>query len=227
MYGVVVPTYNEADNIKVLIKEIRERVKDVVVIVVDDNSGDNTAEIAKQMGAVVFVRTNERGLGSALRFGLRKAVEMGLSHIATMDADLSHDPSFLPSMFNASLNTDLVIGSRYIQGGKIENWPLKRKIISKGANLITRILLRSPVQDNTSGYRVYSAKAVEVVSSCQNAGGYEFQICAIYKVLRNNLRIVEVPIIFRDREKGNSKLDNGKMLRWLSYVMKLSLGLTS
>ena len=227
MFGVVVPTYNEADNIKVLIKEIRENVKDVIIIVIDDNSEDGTAEIAKEMGAKVFVRTNEKGLGSALRFGLNKAVELGITRIATMDADLSHDPSYLPSMFNASLNADLVVGSRYIEGGKIENWPLKRRVISKGANFLTKLLLHSSIHDNTSGYRVYSVRAVEVISSCRNAGGYEFQICAVYKVLRNHLKVVEVPIIFRDREKGSSKLSSGKMANWLWYVIKLSLGITS
>lgn len=225
MYGVVVPTYNEADNIRILIKLIKEYVKDVTIIVVDDNSEDGTAEIAKEMGAKVFVRTNEKGLGSALRFGLMKALELGLTKVATMDADLSHDPSYLPVMFGT--DADLVIGSRYVKGGKIENWPLKRRVISKGANLITRVLLHSPIHDNTSGYRVYSSKAIEIVSSCQHAGGYEFQICAVYKALKNSLKVVEVPIIFKDRERGNSKLDTSKMLNWLWYVIRLSLGLTS
>jgi dolichol-phosphate mannosyltransferase len=223
MLGVVIPTYNEADNIRELIKLIRDYVPEVKILVIDDDSRDGTAEIARQLGAITFVRKGEKGLGSALRFGLLKAYELGLVRVATMDADLSHDPYYLPSMFKASENADLVIGSRYIKGGKIENWPLKRRIISSGANLIVRLLLRSPIHDNTSGYRVYSTSAIEAVKDCITAGGYEFQICAVYQILRRGLKVVEVPIVFKDREKGKSKLNSEKMMKWLLYVLKLSL----
>jgi len=227
MKGVVIPTYNEAENIKELIPLIRQYVPDVKILVIDDNSQDGTAEIAKGLGAEVFVRKNERGLGSALRFGLLKAYEMGFEYIATMDADLSHDPIYLPSLFNASLSADLVLGSRYIKGGKIENWPFKRRIISKGANFLARLLLHLDTKDNTTGYRVYSRRAIEAVKECKNSNGYEFQICAVYQAKRSGLKIVEVPITFRDRSKGESKLGSEKMLEWFIYVVKLSLGMTS
>lgn len=227
MRGVVIPTYNEAENIKELIPLIRTYVADAKIIIIDDNSNDGTQEIAKVLNAEVFVRKNEKGLGSALRFGLLKAYELGFEYVATMDADLSHDPIYLPSMFNASLNADLVLGSRYVKGGKIENWPLKRRIISKGANLLVRFLLNMKVKDNTTGYRVYSRRAIEVIKECINSNGYEFQICSLYKAKVNGLRIVEVPITFRDRSKGKSKLGSEKIFEWFIYVLKLSLGLTS
>ena len=228
MKGIVIPTYNEAENIKELIPQIRQYVPDAKIIVIDDNSQDGTAEIAKELGAEVFVRKNERGLGSALRFGLLKAYDLGFEYVATMDADLSHDPIYLPALFSASLNADLVLGSRYVKGGKIENWPLKRRIISKGANLLARILLRLlDVKDNTTGYRVYSRRAIEVVKECKHSSGYEFQICAVYQVKKHGLKILEVPITFRDRKKGQSKLESKKMFEWFIYVLELSLGMTS
>ena len=227
MKGVVIPTYNEAENIKELIPQIRQYIPDVKIIIVDDNSQDGTAEVAKKLDAEVFIRKNERGLGSALRFGLLKAYNLGFEYIATMDADLSHDPMYLPAMFNASSNADLVLGSRYIKGGKIENWPLKRRIISKGANLLAKILLHLDTKDNTTGYRVYSRKAIEVVKECSHSNGYEFQICAIYQVKKHGLKTIEVPITFRDRSKGESKLGSEKIFEWFIYVLKLSLGATS
>ncbi|QGR17964.1 glycosyltransferase [Sulfurisphaera ohwakuensis] len=227
MRGVLVPTYNEAENIKELIPRIRQYLPDAKIIIVDDDSEDSTAEIARKLDAIVFVRKGEKGLGSALRFGLLKGLELGFEYLATMDADLSHDPIYLPKMFEEATKADLIIGSRYIEGGKIENWPLKRRIISKGANMLAKTLLRIDVKDNTSGYRVYSRNAIEVVKDCKNADGYEFQICAVYKVKRAGLRIVEVPITFRDRSKGKSKLGSEKILNWFVYVLKLSLGFTS
>ncbi|WP_369610938.1 polyprenol monophosphomannose synthase [Sulfurisphaera javensis] len=227
MKGVLVPTYNEAENLKELIPRIKENVSDAKIIIVDDNSPDKTAEIAESLGAIVFVRKNERGLGSALRFGLLKGIELGFEYIATMDADLSHDPVYLPKMFEAAKNADLVIGSRYIEGGRIENWPLKRRIISKGANILARSLLHLKVKDSTSGYRVYSRNAIELIKNCENADGYEFQICAVYRIEKAGLKIIEVPITFRDRSKGKSKLGSEKILDWFIYVLKLSLGLSS
>lgn len=227
MRGVLIPTYNEEENIKELIPKIKEYMPDVKIIVVDDNSEDNTAEVAKRLDAIVFVRKDEKGLGSALRFGLLKGVELGFEYIATMDADLSHDPIYLPKMFEASKNADLVIGSRYINGGKIENWPLNRRIISKGANLMAKLLLHLSIKDSTSGYRIYSRNAIDIIKDCKNAGGYEFQICSVYKIYKAGLKIVEMPITFRDRNKGKSKLGSEKIIQWFTYVLKLSLGLTS
>lgn len=222
--SIVIPTYNEKDNIINLIKRINIELNGNIIII-DDNSGDKTGEAVKSLGlenVKVFIRTNEKGLGSALRYGISKALEIGSSFIVTMDADLSHDPVYLKSMLDkARQGYDLVIGSRYIKGGKIENWSYKRKMISWGANLLVRLLLRSPLKDNTSNYRVYSRNASLHVLGCNTANGYEFQICAVYKILKSKMKVCEVPITFRDREKGKSKLDYSQILNWFTYVLKL------
>ncbi|AHC51336.1 dolichol-phosphate mannosyltransferase [Sulfolobus acidocaldarius SUSAZ] len=221
MLGVVIPTYNEAENIRELIPRIKEVDKNINIIIVDDNSPDNTSGIAEQMGAIVFVRKDERGIGSALKFGLEQGVKMGFKRLITMDADLSHDPKYIPDL--VSKEADLVIGSRYVKGGAIENWPLQRRLISSGANSIARLLLRFDVRDATSGYRAYSPRAVEAISPCKSADGYEFQICSVYHIFKSGLQIAEVPISFHDREKGKSKLDSQKIFKWFAYVLKLSL----
>ncbi len=222
--SIVIPTYNEKDNVINLIKKINTELNGNI-IVVDDNSEDKTGEAVRSLGlenVKVFIRTNERGLGSALRYGISKALEVGSSLIVTMDADFSHDPVYLKSMIGrAGEGYDLVIGSRYIKGGKIENWSYKRKMISWGANLLVRLLLRSPLRDNTSNYRVYSRYAALSALNCNSANGYEFQICAIFKILKSKMRVSEVPITFRDREKGKSKLDYSQILNWFTYLLKL------
>lgn len=222
--AIIIPTYNERDNVVRLINEIN-KLFTANIIVVDDNSEDNTANAVKSLGLTnlkVLVRTNERGLGSAIRSGLNVVLNEGYDYAVTMDADLSHDPIYLPKMYQkAEQGYDLVIGSRYVKGGGIENWPLKRRIISKGANALFRLLIRSPLHDNTSNYRIYSRRAIKEVVKCDSANGYEFQICAVFRVLRANLKVAEVPIIFRDREEGKSKLTTGEIVRWFKYLIKL------
>jgi dolichol-phosphate mannosyltransferase len=222
--SIVIPTYNEKDNIINLITKINYELNENIIIV-DDNSEDKTGDAVKSLGlqnVKVFIRNDEKGLGSALRYGISKALEMGSSFIITMDADFSHDPIYLkPMLDKAKQGYDLVIGSRYVKGGKIENWSYKRKMISHGANLLVRLLLRSPLKDNTSNYRIYSREASLRVLECNTADGYEFQICAIYKILKSKMRVCEVPITFRDREKGQSKLDNSQILNWFTYLLKL------
>ena len=222
---IVIPTFNERENIirllSLLSKVIRARI-----IIVDDNSQDGTAEAVRSLNSPniqVIVREKERGLGSAIRTGIQKAIENGTDYVVTMDADLSHDPIYLPAMYEkAREGFDLVIGSRYVKGGGIENWPIKRRIISWGANFLVRLLLRSPLHDNTSNYRIYSTRAAKEVLKCDSADGYEFQICAVYRVLKANLPVAEVPIIFKDREIGKSKLTIGQIYKWFKYVISLS-----
>jgi dolichol-phosphate mannosyltransferase len=222
---IVIPTFNERENIirllSLLSKVIRARI-----IIVDDNSQDGTAEAVRSLNSPniqVIVREKERGLGSAIRTGIQKAIENGTDYVVTMDADLSHDPIYLPAMYEkAREGYDLVIGSRYVKGGGIENWPIKRRIISWGANFLVRLLLRSPLHDNTSNYRIYSTRAAKEVLKCESADGYEFQICAVYRVLKANLPVAEVPIIFKDRENGKSKLTTGQIYKWFKYVISLS-----
>ncbi|MCY0883740.1 MAG: polyprenol monophosphomannose synthase [Acidianus infernus] len=225
--SIIIPTYNERDNVVLLIDRIVKLLPNSRILIVDDNSPDGTAEVLKNLGIpnlTVFVR-NERGLGSALRYGIRKALELESEFIVTMDADLSHDPIYLPQMIKVAIEGkyDLVIGSRYINGGGIENWPLSRRIISRGANYLFKLISRSPLNDNTSNYRVYSRKASLLALDCETANGYEFQICSVFKIIKSNLKVIEYPIIFKNRKSGKSKLGISEILNWFLYIIKLSL----
>ncbi|NON62016.1 polyprenol monophosphomannose synthase [Acidianus sp. RZ1] len=224
MIYIVIPTYKEKENITRLVKVINSTI-DATVLIVDDNSQDGTLEALNSLGfsnLVVVERKTERGLGSAIRSGIKTALDKGAEYVITMDADFSHDPLYLPYFLDKRKEGyDLVIGSRYIKGGKIENWPLKRRIISKGANFLVKFFLKSPLHDNTSNYRLYSKRALEEVIKCDNANGFEFQICAIYSIIKAKLKIGEIPIVFRDRENGNSKLTTKEMYTWFKYLLKL------
>ncbi|MDT7860934.1 MAG: polyprenol monophosphomannose synthase [Saccharolobus sp.] len=225
--SIIIPTYNERDNVVLLIEQIVKLLPNSKILIVDDNSPDGTAEVLRNLkipNLTVFVR-NERGLGSALRYGIKKALELETEFIVTMDADLSHDPIYLPQMTKIAIEGkyDLVIGSRYINGGGIENWPLSRRIISRGANYLFRLISHSPLNDNTSNYRVYSRKAALLALDCETANGYEFQICSIFKIIKSNLKVIEYPIIFKNRKLGKSKLRISEILNWFLYIIKLSL----
>jgi len=225
--SVVIPTYNERDNVVLLVQQIVKLLPDSTILIVDDSSPDGTAEVLRNLkipNLTVFVR-NERGLGSALRYGIKKALELETEFIVTMDADLSHNPIYLPQMTKIAIEADydLVIGSRYIKGGGIENWPLRRRIISRSANYLFRLISRSPLNDNTSNYRVYSRKAGTLALNCETANGYEFQICSVFRIIKSNLRTIEYPIIFKDRKVGKSKLRSLEILNWFLYSIKLSL----
>ena len=225
--SIVIPTYNERDNVVLLVRQIVKLLPDSTILVVDDNSPDGTAEVVRNLkipNLTVFVRS-ERGLGSALRYGIKKGLESGAEYVVTMDADLSHNPIYLPQMTKIAIEADydLVIGSRYVKGGGIENWPLRRRIISRSANYLFRLISRSPLNDNTSNYRVYSRKAGTLALNCETANGYEFQICSVFKIVKSNLRTVEYPIVFKDRKVGKSKLRSLEILNWFLYSIKLSL----
>jgi len=225
--SIVIPTYNERDNVVLLVQQIVKLLPDSTILIVDDNSPDGTAEVLRNLkipNLTVFVR-NERGLGSALRYGIKKALELETEYVVTMDADLSHNPIYLPQMTKIAIEADydLVIGSRYIKGGGIENWPLRRRIISRSANYLFRLISRSPLNDNTSNYRVYSRKAGTLALNCETANGYEFQICSVFRIIKSNLRTIEYPIIFKDRKVGKSKLRSLEILNWFLYSIKLSL----
>jgi len=225
--SIVIPTYNERDNIVLLIQQIVKLLPNSRILVIDDNSPDGTADALRNLkipNLTVFVR-NERGLGSALRYGIKKALELETEFIVTMDADLSHDPLYLPQMTKIAIEGkyDLVIGSRYVKGGGIENWSLRRRVISRGANYLFKLISRSPLNDNTTNYRVYSRKAGTLALDCETANGYEFQICSVFKIIKSNLKVTEYPIIFKDRKQGKSKLRSSEILNWFLYIIKLSL----
>ena len=208
----VVPTYNERENLPLLIDAVLQAAE-TRVLVVDDASPDGTGEIADRLardtgGRVeVLHRRGPRGLGRAYRDGLRHALASGADLIVQMDADLSHDPSYLPAMISACAGADLAIGSRYLHGVSVVNWPLHRLALSVFANRYVRAVTRVPVRDCTSGFRCWRREALaRVPLDAIRSEGYAFLVEMLYEAARTGCRIVEVPIIFVERRQGVSKL---------------------
>jgi dolichol-phosphate mannosyltransferase len=209
---VVIPTYDERENIEWIVGRLRRAVPAVDVLVVDDGSPDGTGEIADRMAAAdpqvtVLHRSEKAGLGAAYLHGFRVALERGYDVIGEMDADGSHQPEQLPDLMRALENADLVIGSRWVRGGSVVNWPLSRRILSVGGNLYARTLLDIPLRDVTAGYRLFRRTTLERIDlhSVESAG-YIFQTDLAFRTLRAGLRVVEVPIEFVERVRGNSKM---------------------
>ena len=212
---VVVPTYNEIENIDVLVARVTDvrAATPVDVLFVDDGSPDGTGARIHELRATrpwisLVEREGRQGLGSAYRAGFRWALANGYARIGEMDADLSHDPSYLTALDAAArAGADLALGSRYTRGGGSEGWPLQRRVLSRGANLFARTLLRLPTKDVTGGFRVYDRQAIELIlDQGTECDGYGFQVEGVYAVNRAGMRIVEVPITFRDRAYGRSKM---------------------
>jgi dolichol-phosphate mannosyltransferase len=209
---MVVPTYNERDNLAWIVGRLRTATPDVDVLVVDDGSPDGTGELADELAAAdpqvsVLHRTEKAGLGAAYLHGFSVALEAGYDVVGEMDADGSHQPEQLPLLLAALADADLVIGSRWVSGGSVVNWPLSRKVLSVGGNLYARLLLGIPLRDVTAGYRVFRRTTLEAVdlASVQSAG-YIFQTDLAFRTLRAGLRVVEVPIEFVERVRGESKM---------------------
>ena len=210
---VVLPTYQEADNIERVLWRIRSAAPDAMVLVVDDGSPDGTADLADvaaaELGSVaVMRRTAKAGLGAAYRAGFAWGLEAGFDVLVEMDADLSHDPASLPALLDAvRAGADLSIGSRYVPGGEVPRWSRRRLLLSRFGNRYAAAMLRLPVNDATSGFRAYRADALRTVGlDSVHADGYGFQIEMAYRVGKQGGRIVEVPITFVDREAGESKM---------------------
>jgi dolichol-phosphate mannosyltransferase len=210
---VVLPTYEEADNIAEVLRRLRAAVPAADVLVVDDSSPDGTADIAKaaahELGAIdVTIRPVKAGLGSAYRHGFEEGLALGYDVLVEMDSDLSHDPAALGALLGAvDDGADLAIGSRYVPGGSIPHWPLYRRSLSRWGNRYAAWMLRMAVRDSTSGYRAYRADVLRRIHLEQvRADGYGFQIEMAYRVARLGGRVVETPIEFRDRERGTSKM---------------------
>ncbi|HEX2048964.1 MAG TPA: polyprenol monophosphomannose synthase [Acidimicrobiales bacterium] len=210
---VVLPTYQEAENIAEVLRRLRAAAPAADVLVVDDSSPDGTAAIAKaaghELGGVdVLVRPGKSGLGSAYRAGFAEGLARGYDILVEMDSDLSHDPARLPALLRAvEAGADLALGSRYVPGGSIPNWPFHRRWLSKSGNRYADLLLRLNVRDATSGFRAYRADALRAIDlGSVRADGYGFQIEMAYRVAGTGGRIVELPIEFVDREKGTSKM---------------------
>jgi glycosyltransferase XagB len=213
---VCVPTYNEADNVRPFVYTLLDQFDgheiDGAVLIIDDASPDGTGALADELAendrrVHVLHRPEKRGLGSAYQAGFRWAIERDFDVIAQMDCDFSHDPHALPQLLDASRGSDVVIGSRYVPGGRVENWPLSRRIISRCGSFYARALLRVPVRDFTGGFKCFRRQVLENVPfESAEARGYGFQIELTYRAVQSGFRVVEVPIVFRDRVAGESKM---------------------
>lgn len=205
---IVVPTYDEAENVPELVRRVTRHVVGARILVVDDASPDGTAAVARAAGVEVRERSGKLGLGAAYRDGFATALSHGARYLVQMDADLSHDPAFLPELLSAVLTgADASIGSRYVPGGGCVDWPPLRRFLSRWGNRYAAGMLGLAVNDATSGYRVYSSDVLERMDvPTVLADGYGFQVEMTHRLVRVGGRVVEVPIIFRDREHGQSKL---------------------
>ena len=210
---MVVPTYNEAENLSWIIGRLREAQPGVDVLVVDDGSPDGTGWIADELAAAdpqvrVLHRSEKAGLGAAYRAGFRVALDAGYDVIGEMDADGSHQPEELSRLVDALRDgADLVIGSRWVRGGSIVNWPKSREALSRGGNLYVRLLLGMPVRDATAGFRLFRRATLETIDIDQvTSTGYVFQTDMAYRTLQAGLKVVEVPIEFVERVRGDSKM---------------------
>jgi dolichol-phosphate mannosyltransferase len=210
---VVIPTYQEALNVPVIVARTRRAVPDADILIVDDNSPDGTADLAEKIGLEigrvdVLRRPARAGLGPAYREGLARALDDGYDVVVSMDADGSHDPATLPAMLRAlDEGADVVMGSRYIAGGSVPGWAMHRRLLSKGGNRYAGTVLRLQVHDATGGFRAYRAEVLRKLDlSTLHANGYGFQIELCYRVARLGVTVVEVPIAFTDRQLGTSKM---------------------
>ena len=222
---IVLPTFNEADNIVEVLQKLRAVVPEASVLVVDDASPDGTAdlveEVAEQIGDVsVMRRPAKSGLGSAYRDGFRRGLSVGYDVMVEMDSDLSHDPAALPSLLSAVADgAALALGSRYIPGGSIPDWSWYRRALSRWGNRYAAAVLGIDVKDATSGYRAYRAEALTNIDFHKvQADGYGFQVEMAYRVLASGGRIVEVPISFTDRVRGESKMSSRIVIEALVLV---------
>ncbi len=209
---IIIPTYNEIENIEKLISAIREKVPGVSILVVDDNSPDGTGNLVKKLTADnsrihLLSRVSKLGLGTAYIAGFKYALERDFEYIFEMDADFSHDPCYLPDFLDAIRGADLILGSRYVPGGGVENWPFYRKIISMGGSVYSRVLLSVPYRDLTGGFKCFKRSTLEAIALEEiHSEGYSFQIEMTYRVHKKGLKIKEIPIVFKDRLGGKSKM---------------------
>ena len=226
---MVVPTYNEADNLGWIIGRLREAQPDVHVLVVDDNSPDGTGKLADELaaadGAVQVVHRSEKGgLGAAYRHGFRVALDAGYDVIGEMDADGSHQPEQLQLLLDVLVDADLVIGSRWVAGGSVVNWPFQRELLSRGGNLYVRMLLGIDIRDATAGFRVFRRSALEKVDlGSVESAGYVFQTDLVTRCLRAGLTVREVPIEFVERVRGDSKMSRAVATESLRRITRWGL----
>ncbi|GGE97769.1 polyprenol monophosphomannose synthase [Mycetocola zhadangensis] len=228
---VVIPTYNERENVAAIVARVRAATPDVHILVVDDNSPDGTGAIADGLAAsdsslFVLHRAGKNGLGMAYGEAFRWALARGYERIVEMDADGSHAPEQLPSLLRAAdAGADVVLGSRWISGGGVENWPKYRELLSRGGSAYARLVLGLPQRDVTGGYRVFTASALSSIRlENVHSQGYGFQVDMLFHAQRAGLTIVEVPITFVEREFGVSKMTGGIVAEAMLRVTLWGIG---
>lgn len=211
---LVLPTYNEAGNIEAFAGAVRSKLPDSArILIVDDNSPDGTGEIADRLASedervAVLHRPHKEGLGPAYIAGFKRALGEGAGLVLEMDSDFSHDPAYLPRLLEAAERADLVIGSRYVPGGGVGDWSMPRRAISRGGSAYARLVLGVRVRDLTGGFKCFRREVLEAIDLDSIASrGYAFQVEMTYRTIQRGFRVVEVPIVFRERRAGQSKMD--------------------
>ena len=227
---VILPTYNEAENLERIAGAVLEQLPaDGRVLIVDDNSPDGNGEIADRLAADndrigVLHRERKEGLGPAYLAGFRVALDAGAERIVEMDADFSHDPSYLPGLIAATEDADLAIGSRYVPGGGVTDWGPVRRFISRGGSAYARIALGLPVRDLTGGFKCFRRRVLEAIDlDSIEARGYAFQVETTYRALKAGFRVVELPITFAERQAGGSKMSRAIVVEAVWKVPALRL----
>lgn len=226
---VVLPTYNEIDNLEPMTRAILAHPADICILVVDDGSPDGTGALADRLAAAdprisVVHRPHKMGLGTAYRLGFQRALAEGFDYVMEMDTDFSHDPAMIPRFLEEIQHYDLVLGSRYIPGGATVGWSRVREAISRGGSLYARLILGMRVRDLTGGFKCFRRQVLEALDlGSVQANGYVFQIEMTYRAWKQGFRIKEVPIIFRERRAGASKMSRRIVVEAMGVVWKLRL----
>jgi dolichol-phosphate mannosyltransferase len=225
---VVIPTYNELQNIDSLLEALLALPSGVSVLVVDDGSPDGTGArvdqwVRRESRVGVIHRPGKMGLGTAYKAGFSRALSEGFEGVIEMDADFSHRPAHVPELLTKANDFDLVIGSRYIPGGGTSGWGLHRRMLSEGANVFARGMLGLKVRDCTAGFRCYRAEALRRIDfTTVLAEGYSFQVEMLFRLLKSGGRVAEIPIVFEERRHGKSKISRAEVFRAIGTVVRLS-----
>ncbi len=226
---VILPTYNESENLQIALASLFAHNPNVHALVVDDSSPDGTGELAAKLAAAderihVLIRANKQGLGKAYLAGFAWGFERGFDYLVEMDADSSHRAQDLPVLLAAAKSADLVIGSRWVRGGAVENWPLHRQLLSRGGNAYARLMLRSKIRDLTAGFRVFRSRSLKSIDLERIAAqGYSFQVEMAWRFERLGFKVVEVPITFVERVNGASKMSSAIVREALWLITRWGL----
>jgi dolichol-phosphate mannosyltransferase len=228
---LVLPTYDEAENIEPFVEAVRAKLPDMArILIVDDDSPDGTGQIADRLAELhenvsVLHRPRKEGLGPAYIAGFRRALAEGAGLVLEMDSDFSHDPAYIPRLLEAAQGADLVLGSRYVPGGGVRDWGPLRRAISRGGSTYARLVLGLDVHDLTGGFKCFRREVLEAIDlDSVQARGYAFQVELTYQAIRRGFKVVEVPIVFRDRQAGSSKMDGSIVVEAAWKVPMLRFG---